>query len=180
MTDYECQRCGKVLELPKKQTNETARKHHACETCNDMTTFERIDHDYTDMTDAQREFLRSIHEEIRVTKTSQTQKHIHLDGGESTLCNSNMDTRLVDVSKYPRGYLDWCEHCLERTKNPREDVSEGTDTTEEACKKAVRLADERIDGEITQAKFKSMDIYPSAWSIKKTLGSCSEAKEQSL
>jgi hypothetical protein len=177
---YECQRCSKVLELPKKQTNGAVRKNHACEICNDITTFERIGHDYSDMTDAQRDFLRSIHPQVRVTKTSKSQKSIHIDGGESSLCNHEMDSRVVDVSAYPLGYLDWCQHCLARSKDKRKDVSEGSETTEEACRKAIQLAHERVNGEITKREFKDMSIYPSVWSIEKTFGTWSKAKEESL
>jgi len=177
---YECQRCTNVLGLPKKQTNGAIRKTHACETCNDMTTFERIDHDYSDMTDAQREFLRSIHQTIRVTKTSKSQKSIHIDDGDETLCNHDVETRVVDVSVYPLGFLDWCEHCLARSKNTQEDVAEGSETTKQACKKAIQIANQRTDGKITKKEYQSMDIYPSVWSIRKNFGTWTQAKEESL
>lgn len=177
---YVCKRCENVIDVPKKQTNGATRKTHACQRCNDMVTFERLDHDYTNLTDAQRHFLRSIHTEIRVSTKSKNTKHIHIIDDEDTLCNHDIDTRKVDVSAYPLGYLDWCQHCLARTKRSKEDVEEGTSTSKEAAKRAVQYANEKVSGTITIKEYEELDITPSVWTIKKVFGSWSDAKEQCL
>lgn len=145
-----------------------------------MVTFERLDYDYSDMTDAQREFLRNLNPQVRVTKQSNTSKTIHLDSGNDTICEHNIDSRLVDVSKYPLGYLDWCTHCLARAKEPKTKINAGNGTSKETVTKAIQYANQKTKKEITMSKYKELGITPSVWTIQQVFGTWSKAKEHAL
>lgn len=175
---YQCKRCERVIDLPEKQTNGVVRKRHACESCNDITTFKKLDHDVSELTDAQREFFRNIHQEIRINRHNQSQKTIHIDAGTDTLCNHGLETRVVSVEKYPLGYLDWCTHCLQRSKNRQQKFECATE--EESVQKAIQYANENVDGEITRGEYAAMDIVPSVWTIRKVYDTWANAKEESL
>jgi len=177
MNTYQCTRCDKTLEF-KNKIGEGVRTLHACEDCNDITTWERVDHSINELTDAQREYFREQSPQVRVTKKSNTTKHIHLDDDGDTMCNHGIDTRLISITKYPLGYLDWCQHCLNSAKNPKEDI--GGKTKKEACKKALQIAQERLDGDVTERAYRDLDITPSYTTIKAKFGSWSNAKEASL
>jgi len=175
---YQCKECERIIDIAKKRAKEVVRKRHACENCNDITSFERLDHDINELTDAQREFFRSFHQKVRVNTRNSTQKTIHIDGGIDTLCNHNIDTRKVDISTYPLGYLDWCEHCLKRSKNQQKEFDCASD--EESVKKALQYANEKADGEITRREYSEMEITPSVWTIQKVFDTWAKAKEKSL
>jgi len=175
---YECRRCGKVLEINVKVTNGAVRKQHACEDCNDITSFERVDHNIRDLTDAQRHFLRESNPEIRVAVGSNSTKHIHVAHNGGTLCNNNAKTRQVSVDTYPLGYLDWCEHCLNRAHSPTKDM--GQATSKEAAVKALQLADKQVEGNLTMREYNNLSITPSTTTIQSIFGTWNKAKEQSL
>lgn len=175
---YECRRCGKVLEINVKTTNGAVRKQHACEDCNDITTFEKIDADFSDMTDAQREFLRKLNPKVAVSDSSNTKKHFHIINDGESICEHDINERIVEIVKYPLGYCDWCSHCLSKSKHPTEDFDGVTE--EESVKKALQYADEKTDGTLTLSRYDNMDVTPSSWTVKQVFGSWAQAKEDCL
>jgi len=175
---YECRRCGNVRELNVKTANDVVRRRHACEECDDITTFERLDHNYDNLTDAQREFLRKMNPKVVVSSSNTSRNTLHIvDDGEN-LCEHNIDPRIVSINTYPLGFAEWCNHCLERTKNP---TTEFECTTDEASvTKALEYAQEKADGKLTMRKYEAMNITPSSWTIKQVFGTWSNAVDEVL
>lgn len=181
MKDYMCKSCETIAEFQTKRTNEATRIKNACTTCNAVTTWEYVEYDLTDMTEAKREFLRRINPEITVNTASQADKTLHIPHQErEIMCGADVNTRKVDVAVYPLGYNDWCENCLHVASGKQSPDSSAPATDEEDVIKAIQRAEKEVDGTLTRNQYAAMNISPSTWTIARTFGSWTEAVEAAL
>lgn len=83
------------------------------------------------------EELRDEHQQVKIAKSSNSNKRFHIPDEETdnTLCQmaggySKTGMKRKDIDKYPPGYFEWCEVCIEvkaGERNPRERIMENLD-----------------------------------------------------
>lgn len=177
---YRCERCGTTYDIQNNRANGKRRLHHACMKCNDMTVMDRVAGDLREMDDETREFLRKTNPTVLITTATTTRK-MHVKNGNRPLCNVDIDWREVDIEKYPKGYLDWCENCRNIIEGKQTPANHAPDTPEESIYKAIRLANNRVDNPpVSKHEYREMQITPSIYTIKQKVGSWLTAKKRAL
>jgi hypothetical protein len=176
MKEMLCRGCGSTRNVP---TERDVTKH-ACDICNGHMTHEAIDYDLTDLTDAQRDFLRSCYQTV-IVRDNDTVGTFHIPSSNGgPLCASLESWKEKDLAVYPMGYSGWCSLCLSKASHKKaHSGKKGYDTTKRSCIEAIKRARVRVGHWPSYGDYRELGMTPSVETIRRRFdGGWAEAKSQ--